>query len=42
MSAYASGMYRSLDTGFVENMSLYMAYVVGHKSGFPRNGVTVS
>jgi hypothetical protein len=31
-----------LDTNFGENRSLYKAHVVGCKSRYPRNGVTVS
>jgi hypothetical protein len=35
-------MYGSLDTNFGENISVYMAQVVGRHSLYPRNGVTVS
>jgi hypothetical protein len=35
-------MYGSLDTSFGENISVYMAHVVGRNSRYPRNGVTVS
>jgi hypothetical protein len=31
----------SLDTDFGENRSLYMTHVVGRKSRYPRNGVTL-
>jgi hypothetical protein len=35
-------MYGELDTSFGENLSLYMARVVGYNRRYPRNGVTVS
>jgi hypothetical protein len=35
-------MYGSLDSGFGENGSLYMAQVIGRDIRYPRNGVTMS
>jgi hypothetical protein len=32
----------SLDTNYGENLSLYMAQVIGRNGRYPRNGVTVS
>jgi hypothetical protein len=32
----------SVDTGFNENQSVYMAHVVGRNNRYPRNCVTMS